>query len=301
MRPGSDARRLAVDLAWSLWRELGVPGPVRRHQGWLVVPEPLIVFTAALGDGDRRLRDNALAWCVTHRSLVSTRALSNTFTHEGWHTEHLADFAATLHAEAGGRWPAADLGRPFSVSGHGEGFPPPFTERSQLALRLRALLGVGVRAEVVRVVLTGPARPHTLTDLAWQVMATKRQTTDAVEQLEWSGILRVERSRQPHQVHLVAHDQIAALLAPIPEIAPSWGPLLRLLHAAVGTLDDTAALPPTLAAAQLHRTVRDLDDQRLRLHLPPPDHSPGEDPVDHLGGWLHELLATVAHGRALEA
>jgi hypothetical protein len=94
--------RLAIDLAWSLWRELGVPGPVRRHEGWLVVPEPLIVFTAALGDRDRRLRDNAVAWCAAHRSLVSARALANTFAREGWQTDDLADFAATLRAVAGG-------------------------------------------------------------------------------------------------------------------------------------------------------------------------------------------------------
>jgi hypothetical protein len=265
-----------------------------RAGSWL--PEPLIVFTAALGDRDRRLRDNAVAWCAAHRSLVSARALANTFTREGWQTDDLADFAATLRAVAGGRWPVADAGRPFAVSGHGDGFPPPYIERSQLALRLRALLGVGVRAEVLRVLLTAPPQPHTLTDLAWQAMATKRQTTDAVEQLEWSGVVSVERSRQPHQVRLVTSEHLAALLGPMPEVAPSWGPLLRLLHAAVSVLDQTDELTPTLAAAQLHGVIRDLDDQRMRLGLHLPHRSPDEDAAAHLSGWLHALLAAAAHG-----
>src|SRR5438128_8988025 len=57
-------REHILDLVWSLWAELGVSSWIRRHQQWAIDPEPLILFTVQIGDADRRLRDEALDWCI---------------------------------------------------------------------------------------------------------------------------------------------------------------------------------------------------------------------------------------------
>ena len=60
-----------LELLWSLWSELGVHGWERKHCGWWIDPEALIVFTATLDPANPRLRDEAMASCLGHRRLQS--------------------------------------------------------------------------------------------------------------------------------------------------------------------------------------------------------------------------------------
>ena len=69
--------RLAHDLAWSLWAELGVEGVVRRHDWQAIDLEPLIIFTAKLGDTDHRLRASTIDWCITNSRFASAFRLRN--------------------------------------------------------------------------------------------------------------------------------------------------------------------------------------------------------------------------------
>ena len=71
-----------LDLAWSLWAGLGVPGQIDRHADHAIDPEALIVFTAALGDEDHRLRDEATDWCIRYGSLISGARLKNLVSRE---------------------------------------------------------------------------------------------------------------------------------------------------------------------------------------------------------------------------
>ncbi|MEX0657515.1 MAG: hypothetical protein WD080_00110 [Egibacteraceae bacterium] len=295
MTPVSAPGELAVELAWSLWRELGVPAPVRRHTDWLVVPEPLILFTAALGDRDRRLRDNALAWCREHLLLISTRALRHTFTAEAWDVGAVADFSAALGEHTPARWPGHEVGTAFTVAAE---VPPLATLRapSQLALRMRALFGVGSRAEILRVLLAEVPHPVTIADLARAAHATKRQTTETVEQLDWSGAVVVDRSRQPFRVRLRQREELSGLLGEPPEVAPSWGPLLRLLTAIASVLEDVESLPDDLAGAELHRLLRTHAGQVSRLGLDPPAPESGASFRRRTTSWCRELLEDVAAG-----
>src|SRR5438105_10743511 len=70
-------REHVLDLAWSLWAELGVSSWTRRHQQWAIDPEPLILFTAYVSESDRRLRDEAVDWCIRYGSYVSATRLRN--------------------------------------------------------------------------------------------------------------------------------------------------------------------------------------------------------------------------------
>lgn len=49
----------ALDLAWSLWAELGVSSWTRRHQDWSIEVEPLMAYTAVIAPHDPRLAREA--------------------------------------------------------------------------------------------------------------------------------------------------------------------------------------------------------------------------------------------------
>ncbi len=286
----------AVDLAWSLWRELGVPGPIRRHDDWTVVPEPLILFTAALRDHDRRLRNQAVAWCAQHMALVSTSALRHTYTRERWPVAAIADVAATMAQRSGARWPGCDVGRPFQVAEVLEPWGSPLAERSTFPLRVRAALGVGARAESVRaLLLLYPCEP-TIAELSDATFATKRQTAYAVEHLEWAGIADVDRRNQPYRVRLRRPAQLVGLFAPMPAVTTEWGPLLRVMTGVVEALNDVATMPVGMAGAELHRRLRNLDDQLARLRLEQPRRAPEDGYLDATTEWLVSLITDVASG-----
>ena len=64
-RLGKEFDALALDLAWSLWAELGVDGAARRHDWQAIDLEPLIIFTARLAA--------ATAGCARARSTGASR------------------------------------------------------------------------------------------------------------------------------------------------------------------------------------------------------------------------------------
>src|SRR5260370_2760937 len=97
---------LALDLAWSLWAELGVDGAARRHDWQAIDLEPLIIFTAHLGGAASRLRASTIDWCITNARFASAFRL-----------RHLAErpraatraaflrYSATVRAHAKAPWP----------------------------------------------------------------------------------------------------------------------------------------------------------------------------------------------------
>src|SRR5262245_31492145 len=111
----SSLREELVGLAWSLWAELGVSGWERHHRMWFVDPEPLIVFTAWLGDDDARLRDEVTDWCLAFGTWVSATRLANLL--EGateTEKERFGELAATVakHSKMI-RWRGATKPRSF--------------------------------------------------------------------------------------------------------------------------------------------------------------------------------------------
>jgi hypothetical protein len=139
-------------------------------------------------------------------------------------------------------------------------------------------------------------RQHTLADLALASMATKRQTTDAVEQLSWSGVVRIDRARQPHRVQLAVRDDLAQLVGPLPETSPDWGPLLRLVAGLVEASGSVQDLAGELQSAQLHRALRQHEAQFARVDVQPPGSDPAETFGERVAQWIEALLGRLAAG-----
>ena len=132
-----------LDLTWSLWAELGVAGWTRRHTSHAIDPEPLILFTASLGDMDPRLCDEATDWCIAYGRYVSAARLRNLLAHEAPDPrEAFGEFAATVNAHSALRWPGATAPRPFQLTRRSE--VADFHRPSLVALRLAGSLFIVV-------------------------------------------------------------------------------------------------------------------------------------------------------------
>src|SRR2546426_5066188 len=111
----------ALELSWSLWAELGVAGWTRRHTSHAIDPEPLIIFTASLGDADPRLRDEATDWCIAYGRYVSAARLRNLLAHEAADArDAFGEFAATVNAHSTLRWPGATEPRRVQLTGRSQ-------------------------------------------------------------------------------------------------------------------------------------------------------------------------------------
>src|SRR6267143_2833500 len=98
---------LALDLAWSLWAELGVDGIRRRHDWQAIDLEPLIIFTSYVGNMDSRLRANSIDWCIANARFASAFRLKNLAESAGpTMREAFGRYAATVKAHARVPWPA---------------------------------------------------------------------------------------------------------------------------------------------------------------------------------------------------
>ncbi|MDQ2942896.1 MAG: hypothetical protein M3R21_04400, partial [Candidatus Dormibacteraeota bacterium] len=140
-RLSHEVDRLALDLAWSLWAELGVDGMARHHDWQAIDLEALIIFTASLGDADNRLRASTIDWCITNARFASAFRLRNLADQASSATRAaFGRFAATVRAHSKAPWPGH--GDPLTLF-HPERIGSPDLRRpSLIQLRLRALVGV---------------------------------------------------------------------------------------------------------------------------------------------------------------
>ena len=164
-RLGKEFDALALDLAWSLWAELGVDGAARRHDWQAIDLEPLIIFTARIGASDSRLRASTIDWCIANARFASALRLRNLAEHASAGTrEAFGPYAVTVRAHAKAPWPGQ--GDPLTLFHPERASPPDLRRPSLVQLRLRALVGVSARAEILKLMLADPERPQPASTLA---------------------------------------------------------------------------------------------------------------------------------------
>ncbi len=196
---------------------MGVLAPTRRPSRWAADPEALIVFTLEVARDDPRLFDELLDWWVANESLLSTRRLRALRRDPedkrlveaalGWVAQHRARARpqrlepwrgtpvplfrgmATPSRRPDPAFAAAGFQRQVVVSS-GKAQRPDLRAPVNLALRLRELLGVGARAEVVRFLLTVDAPPVRARVIAESAGFAKRNVHEALVSLHAAGTVR---------------------------------------------------------------------------------------------------------------
>lgn len=287
-----------LDLAWSLWTELGVPGVVRNHEAFVIDPEPLVVWSPSVVAADPRLRDLVFHWCRQHGDRLSASRLRGLLrgmpaTAAG----AFGRFAGALNSVSTLRWPGTNASGPvWPIPTEDVAVPLPRGRPALIRLRLRALSGVGTRADVLSELLATGQRWVTAADLA-QEGYTKRNVARVLADLEMAGIVR-SRARgnslhfqleAPHILGRLVHNQHPAV--------PRWTELLRVLAQLADLVARVHDRSPAVRRVEAHKLREAIEGVCAGLRLPPPPTTSGNPRAyEALLRWAAEQAAACAAG-----
>lgn len=220
--PISDLRRDVqshlVAFLWSQWAQMGVLATTDRKDRWATDPEALLLLTFEVGREEPRLLNEVLDWLAVNERLVSIQRLRNLARDEedralveavvGWLGERRRRARLEARATAGGsndlkpffrnsRLSIDDSDPAFLAQGllkpkfepSGKSQTPQVLLPINFAFRLRLLMGIGARAEAMRVLLTIDAPRTNIQVIAASTAYTKRNVQEAVSSLSAAGAL----------------------------------------------------------------------------------------------------------------
>ncbi|HKF83408.1 MAG TPA: hypothetical protein VKB23_10665 [Solirubrobacterales bacterium] len=203
---------------WNEWGQMGVLAASSNESRWAADPEALLLLSFEVGREDPRLLEEVLDWLHVNERLISVQRLRNLVRDGsdralvesvvGWLGQNRR--RPRLGAKPG--LPEAEQPQPFFRNSQlpvsdpdpaflAQGFLKPRSEPSgksqspdldlpiNFAYRLRLLLGIGVRAEAVRVLLTTEAPRVDVQTLAVSTGYNKRNVQEGVSSLKAAGVL----------------------------------------------------------------------------------------------------------------
>ena len=279
-----------LDLAWSLWSALGVSSWAAPASGWVIEIEPLLVFTALVGQADERLRREVASWAAAQESLLSVRQFKHVVSAHRWPVEDpIGDFGSLLSAATGRRWPGATETAP-DVATSDRPSEVDLTGPYALQLRCRATFGVSARAEILRVLLLHD-RPLTVSELAQRVAYTRRQVSGDVDLLVAAGVLQPAATPGPLQVRLARREGLLGVVGPVADDL-DWAPTFSLLTGLRWLAHDLTARTWSEPLVEVARQMRALEPERERSgwNLPPV----GDAPVQEIAESAMRIVAAVA-------
>lgn len=281
----------SVALAWDQWSQLGVSGHAPHHREERAAdPEALLLFTLEVGRNDPRLFDEVLDWLATNEQLLSVHRLRNLCS-DGTDT---ALVTAALGSSLGSRAPrrsgattshpapleplfrsvpapTGKLDESFRLNGFarspfrasGKSRLPRLRDPISFAFRMRRLLGVGVRAEVIRALLTIRAPRLSGRVITATASFAQRNIREGLTHLVEAGVIGVGEISDD-RYYSIHHADWAALLglsgAPDLPFHYEWIPTLRALARVVRWLQQPGIddLSPYLQASQARALVDDI-------------------------------------------
>jgi hypothetical protein len=296
-RPSATFVEQAIALAWGAWVELGVSGWTETHSDWAIDPEPLIVFTAFLGDEDARLRDEATDWCIRNWRFVSKTRLKNLVRQQPPAArDAFGVFAATVGEHAGVAWPYASEPRRFAVTGRSAA--PQLAKPSMVWLRLRAMFGIGARTEILRYFMSRDDGRSSAATISAATNYTKRNIAEECDTLVHAGVLSVRPMGNRFYYALAKRAELEAFTGSMPTITPSWiamfgmaGKLVKLESAAETGTTRTLAVKARIAIDEIEAELDELGID------PPGADLRGEDLWPAIRSFGNETLGEWSLGR----
>ena len=300
----AEAIASSLALAWDQWSQLGVSGYAPSRQEERVAdPEALLLFTLEVARDDPRLFDEVLDWLATNEPLVSVQRLRNLCVDST--DKALVAAALDWSQRARGRTrpqavavapkrlqplfrsvPTArdslddsflrfGLERPPAAAS-GKSQTPRFRDPINFAFRLRRLLGVGVRAEVIRALLTIRAERLSSRIITATAAFAQRNVRQGLNQLVDAGAIEVVEISDDRYFS-IRHAEWAAALgldsAPDLPFHHDWIPTYRALTQIIRWLGEPGLddLSPYLLASKartlVERLAEDLRFARVPLGL----------------------------------
>ncbi len=269
----SQVRAELVEFAWDQWAQMGVLAAEPRSDEWAADPEALLLFTFEAARADARLFDEVLDWLVVNGRLVSIQRLRNLCRDEADRAlvEASLAWASQWHPRAQGasgvrgrgssssdavqlfrdlKARAGQVDQTFRAHGwlkppterSGKSQPPNVLTRINFAFRLRQILGVGARAEVVRFLLTEDAPRATVQVIAESAGFAKRNIQESLTALHTAGVVDAIPVANEQQ-YSIDRGRWVTLLGLAPDHLPThvaWPQFFHALRRLVRWLEEEA-------------------------------------------------------------
>jgi hypothetical protein len=286
-----EVRSRLLDFAWDQWAQMGVSTAPHREDRWAADPEALLLFTFEVARFDARLFDEVLDWLALNERLVSAQRLRNLCRDDT--DRRLADAALAWAAQAKKMGRGANVesvsvkesARPLfrelrvdperaepAFADHGwlkpptvrsgKSMPPDLFAPINFALRLRSILGIGVRAEVARFLLTVIAPNVTAQVVTEAAGYAKRNVHEALTSFAAAGVIGVVTVGN-EQRYDIDRERWAALLGlPVVDLPTerAWPQLLYALRSLLRWLEDEQLERPSayLLASQARTFAQEI-------------------------------------------
>jgi len=216
-----------LTFLWRQWSALGVLGEARAEDPWIIDPEPLLLFSLEMGRYEPRLFDEVLDWLVVNGRRIDLQRLRGILRGKNKTIINLTGAAARFLVKESGerKWQNiagfckpqmrdSNKGDPLFFGKDGKPYPPspepdsfflscgfnrpqltlrrltravPITSQSTVRFLLRALWGVGSRAECLVYLLTNDGGHPS--EVAKAIGLSVRGTQDALIDLSRSGLV----------------------------------------------------------------------------------------------------------------
>jgi hypothetical protein len=299
----------AAELLWSLWTEMGVNGVVRNHSWAAIDPEPLVLATPRAGVSDPRLIEEAGRWCANHADRLSVSRLEGLLESASETARiEFVTFARSLHDQTNLKWPVDKWRTKFAAntltSGSNlrkrtkrasERVALPLRRPALFRLRMRALAGVGARADILSELVARANSWTSATDL--QTLGySKRNVARVLTELEEAAVVRIVRTGPGFRYRLDTSQRLAELVGPSPDAFPSWHEIFDHVVAALDLVQigQGSSVSSRVESTALHATLAQTATT-LWLDSPPPIRGHRDVP-DDLTEWANRQLAALASG-----
>jgi hypothetical protein len=295
----SELREHVLDTLWSQWHELGVAATVpRRHSDDFIDPEPLIAFTAIHGDLDPRLRDESIDWVLSYGTYISKARLKNVLQSWGLLEDpRFREYAATVNAYGGAGWAAANA-KPLAFRPRNRSLLEDLTRPSLISLRIRAIFGVGARAELIRAFLSRPRSPMTAADLSSETSYGKRNVLNELEPLRFAGLVTSFRAANSDRFSLAGAQPVEALVGPLPTRFTGWPQIFAVLDALLELVRQSTKRSALQNALDAVRLVQERKDLFASAEIYPPPLPSGSQAWPVFMEWAVEHARAIAAGGA---
>jgi hypothetical protein len=271
MHPTRELDQCLLDLAWSLWTELGIAGTKRNHKKVLILVEELVLFTSVLAEIDPRLRDEVLDWCCKYHRFISVSRLKSLLKDfEELVKVPFSKFAATFNELSGESWPVPDEAIPGKISPlSGKSNLRPHESEALLNIRARSIFGTGARADVITFFLVNSNRDFSVAE-AGEIGYSKRNLAEVLDDLRFGNLFGMVMQGNQQRYRLNKNSHLFDILKPIPSSAPSWRLIFSILLSLRNCILKTKDYSESSQGIEIQNCLREFEGSFQKLGVIPP-------------------------------
>lgn len=259
-----------LNLAWSLWTELGVAGVKQYHQNTLILVEELVIFTTVLSEIDPRLRDESLDWCSKFYHYISISRLKSLMKDfEELVREPFSKYASSLNNICKANWPVFIDTTPLKINLSHKSILRPHTSSALLNIRARSIFGTGARADLVTFFLVHSNRDFSIAEVT-ETGYSKRNLAEVLDDLHLGNLFDKFMQGNQQRYRLSKNSPLFQMLKPIPECAPSWHLVFKVLLALRACILHTEHYSESTKVVELRNCLKKHEKSLQKLGLVPP-------------------------------